>query len=72
MEYSRSDLYEWLQHPITRDLFRALMQHQQDIQEQWANGNFDSWERNLTEVGRYRGIQDVIDAVELIKESLPD
>lgn len=40
MELNQAELEEWVAHPATQKLMRALQRRQQDLQDRWAQGHF--------------------------------
>ena len=68
-DYSRDELQNWLENPVTRDLLRALMEYQEELKSQWAQGVFESWDESQRKVGQVQGVQVIFDIIDQVKES---
>lgn len=66
--YTKDDLQNWLEHPVTSDLLSGLMNYQEDLKSKWANGNILEHDENLLEIGRVNGVQIIFDMIEQIKD----
>ena len=68
-DYSRDELQNWLENPVTRDLLRALMEYQEELKSQWSQGVFESWDESQRKVGQVQGVQVIFDIIDQVKES---
>lgn len=43
-----SDLIEWQEHPVTKELIRLLHAKREELRQQWEGGSFTDYEREGT------------------------